>query len=101
MAPLCVSTSVQRTFAPLFEILNTPLVTISVFMDAAQQVLVYLNQVQYMFVFLVIRELTEEERRKIMVSEDFQMFFNRAACIVERALCEDVDIFHGLCRPGE
>ena len=21
------------------------------------------------------------------------MFFNRAACIVERALCEDVDIF--------
>lgn len=38
-------------------------------------------------------ELTEEERLQIMMSEDFQSFFNRSTRLVERVLTEDVDIF--------
>ena len=40
-----------------------------------------------------MRELSEEERRKIETSEDFQHFFDRAIRVVERALYEDIDIF--------
>jgi dynein intermediate chain len=40
-----------------------------------------------------VPELTEEERLQIMMSEDFQSFFNRSTRLVERVLTEDVDIF--------
>lgn len=41
----------------------------------------------------VIRELSEEERRKIEMSEDFLNFFGRASAILERAMFEEIDIF--------
>ncbi|XP_049766016.1 cytoplasmic dynein 1 intermediate chain-like isoform X3 [Schistocerca serialis cubense] len=40
-----------------------------------------------------VRELSEEEKQMIILSEDFQRFFDRSARIMERALCESVDIY--------
>ncbi|XP_031358112.1 cytoplasmic dynein 1 intermediate chain isoform X6 [Photinus pyralis] len=40
-----------------------------------------------------IRELSEEEKQMIILSEDFQRFVDRAGKIVERALGETVDIY--------
>jgi dynein intermediate chain len=38
-------------------------------------------------------ELSEEEKKQIMMSEDFQKFFDHTAKIMERALAEDVNLF--------
>lgn len=40
-----------------------------------------------------VRELSEEEKQMIILSEDFQHFVDRAGRIMERALCESVDIY--------
>lgn len=40
-----------------------------------------------------VPELSEEEKQQIMLSEDFQTFFMKASRLIERALCEEVDIF--------
>lgn len=40
-----------------------------------------------------IRELSEEEKQMIILSEDFQRFVDRAGRLVERALAEGVDIY--------
>jgi len=40
-----------------------------------------------------VREMSEEEKRKILMSEEFNCFFSRASRVVERALFETVDIF--------
>ncbi len=37
-----------------------------------------------------IRELSEEERQRVMASDDFQKFFERTARVMERALADDV-----------
>ncbi|XP_037093444.1 cytoplasmic dynein 1 intermediate chain-like [Pollicipes pollicipes] len=39
------------------------------------------------------RELSEEEKQLLMMSPDFVEFFTRQACVVERALCEEWNIF--------
>nr|XP_015927022.1 cytoplasmic dynein 1 intermediate chain 2 isoform X1 [Parasteatoda tepidariorum] len=39
-----------------------------------------------------VRDLSEEEKKQIMLREDFHQFFDRATRIIERALCEDLDI---------
>ncbi|GFU37652.1 cytoplasmic dynein 1 intermediate chain 2 [Trichonephila clavipes] len=39
-----------------------------------------------------IRELSEEEKKQIMLREEFHQFFDRASRIIERALYEDLDI---------
>lgn len=41
----------------------------------------------------LVRELSEEEKMMIVLSEDFQRFVYHTAPIVERALAEDVDIY--------
>ncbi|XP_069120987.1 cytoplasmic dynein 1 intermediate chain 2-like isoform X19 [Argopecten irradians] len=38
-------------------------------------------------------ELSEEEKKQAIMSEDFQLFFDHTTRLVERALCESVDIF--------
>ncbi|XP_037132294.1 cytoplasmic dynein 1 intermediate chain 2-like isoform X3 [Syngnathus acus] len=38
------------------------------------------------------KELTEEEKLQVLHSEDFLTFFERGSRIVERALCEQVDV---------
>ncbi|XP_052711925.1 cytoplasmic dynein 1 intermediate chain 2-like isoform X13 [Crassostrea angulata] len=38
-------------------------------------------------------ELSEEEKKQIMMTEEFQTFFNKTTRIVERALDEEIDIF--------
>ncbi|XP_049602740.1 dynein, cytoplasmic 1, intermediate chain 2a isoform X4 [Syngnathus scovelli] len=38
------------------------------------------------------KELTEEEKLQVLHSEDFLAFFERGSRIVERALCEQVDV---------
>nr|XP_022327618.1 cytoplasmic dynein 1 intermediate chain 2-like isoform X24 [Crassostrea virginica] len=38
-------------------------------------------------------ELSEEEKKQIMMTEEFTTFFNKTSRIVERALDEDIDIF--------
>ncbi|XP_022327587.2 cytoplasmic dynein 1 intermediate chain 1-like isoform X27 [Crassostrea virginica] len=40
-----------------------------------------------------IIELSEEEKKQIMMTEEFTTFFNKTSRIVERALDEDIDIF--------
>ncbi|XP_056632190.1 cytoplasmic dynein 1 intermediate chain isoform X16 [Diorhabda carinulata] len=40
-----------------------------------------------------IRELSEEEKQMIILSEEFQHFIDRTGRIMERALCESVDIY--------
>lgn len=47
------------------------------------------------------RELSEEEKQQILLSEDFQRFFDRSTRIVERALYEDGDIFKDYSGVGE
>lgn len=42
---------------------------------------------------ILVRELSEEEKQMIILSEDFQRFVDRAGRIVERALGENVDIY--------
>ncbi len=39
-----------------------------------------------------VRELTEEERRQILISDDFLRSFDRTARIIERAMSEQIDI---------
>lgn len=40
-----------------------------------------------------VRELSEEEKQMIILSEEFQHFMDRSGRIMERALCESVDIY--------
>ncbi|XP_064595198.1 cytoplasmic dynein 1 intermediate chain 2-like isoform X3 [Liolophura sinensis] len=40
-----------------------------------------------------LRDMTDEERKQIINTEEFQSFFMRTSRIVERALAEDLDIF--------
>ncbi|XP_034316696.1 cytoplasmic dynein 1 intermediate chain 2 isoform X23 [Magallana gigas] len=40
-----------------------------------------------------IIELSEEEKKQIMMTEEFQTFFNKTTRVVERALDEEIDIF--------
>ncbi|XP_066976990.1 cytoplasmic dynein 1 intermediate chain 2-like isoform X14 [Macrobrachium rosenbergii] len=39
------------------------------------------------------RELSDEEKQMLMMTEEFHTFFDRSTRIVERALCEDANIF--------
>lgn len=48
-----------------------------------------------------VRELSEEEKKQIMMKEDFHQFFDRAVRVVERALCEDIDILVDYTGGGE
>ena len=45
------------------------------------------------FINSIVRELSEEEKQMIILSEDFQRFLDRTSRIVERALSESVDIY--------
>lgn len=40
-----------------------------------------------------MRELSEEEKQMIILTEDFQRFLDRAGRVMERALSESVDIY--------
>lgn len=40
-----------------------------------------------------VRELSEDQKMMIILSEDFQRFVDRTGRIMERALCESVDIY--------
>ncbi|XP_019867618.1 cytoplasmic dynein 1 intermediate chain isoform X6 [Aethina tumida] len=40
-----------------------------------------------------IKELSEEQKQMIILSEDFQHFMDRAGRLMERAICEAVDIY--------
>ena len=40
-----------------------------------------------------MRELSEEEKAQIMMSDEFQHFMERSSRVIERALSEQVDIF--------
>ena len=39
------------------------------------------------------RELSTEEKQMILMTEDFQRFFDQSSRIIERALSEQVDLF--------
>ncbi|XP_063696860.1 cytoplasmic dynein 1 intermediate chain isoform X6 [Culicoides brevitarsis] len=41
----------------------------------------------------IVKELSEEQKQMIILSEDFQKFVIRSGKIMERALCEAVDIY--------
>lgn len=43
--------------------------------------------------FLIVKELSEEQKQMIILSEDFQRFIMRTGKIMERALAETVDIY--------
>lgn len=46
------------------------------------------------FFFLIsVKELSEEQKQTIVLSENFQIFIDRAGKIIERALAESVDIY--------
>ncbi|XP_067687240.1 cytoplasmic dynein 1 intermediate chain 2-like isoform X18 [Haliotis asinina] len=40
-----------------------------------------------------VREMSEEEKKAVMLSDDFQTFFFKSARVIERAMAEDTDIF--------
>jgi len=40
-----------------------------------------------------VRDLSEEEKQMILMTENFQDFFDKSSRIIERALCEQVDLF--------
>ena len=46
-----------------------------------------------MLILFVVQELSEEEKQMIMLTQEFQTFFDRTSTIMDRALSEDVDIF--------
>ncbi|XP_076258728.1 cytoplasmic dynein 1 intermediate chain short wing isoform X7 [Rhynchophorus ferrugineus] len=48
-----------------------------------------------------IQELSEEEKQIIILSEDFQQFIDRTGRVMERALCEFVDIYTDYTGTGE
>ncbi|XP_054707258.1 cytoplasmic dynein 1 intermediate chain 2-like isoform X2 [Uloborus diversus] len=48
-----------------------------------------------------VRELSEDEKKQIMLREDFHQFFDRASRIIERALYQDVDILVDYTGAGE
>lgn len=50
-------------------------------------------KIYWYFVNPKVRELSEEEKQMIILSEDFQRFIDRTSRIVERALGESVDIY--------
>ena len=39
------------------------------------------------------RDLSDEEKQMILMTEDFQRFFDQSSRIIERALSEHVDLF--------
>ena len=48
---------------------------------------------------VVLQELSDEQKQQIMTSQDFRSFFDSAARIVEKALCEEIDV--GFLYSGE
>lgn len=40
-----------------------------------------------------MRELSEEEKQMIILSEDFQHFIDKAGRVMERVLCDSVDFY--------
>lgn len=42
---------------------------------------------------VLVRELSEEEKQMIILSGEFQRFLDRAGRLMERAVCESVDIY--------
>ena len=40
-----------------------------------------------------VRDLSEEEKQMILMTENFQDFFDKSSRIIERALSEQVDLF--------
>lgn len=51
------------------------------------------HQIIFGFLQFKVRELSEEQKEMIILSEDFQRFVIKAGRIVERALTESVDIY--------
>lgn len=45
------------------------------------------------YIIFTARDLSDEEKLLLMRSESFQQFLDRTSRIIERAICEDVDIF--------
>lgn len=43
--------------------------------------------------FITVKELSEEQKQMIILSEDFQRFVLRSGKVMERALSETVDIY--------
>ena len=41
----------------------------------------------------MIKEYTEDEKERIIHSEEFVRFLDRTSKVIERAIAEDVDIF--------
>jgi dynein intermediate chain len=39
------------------------------------------------------RDLSDDEKRMIVLSEEFQKFFDKSSRVIERVLAEDVDVF--------
>jgi hypothetical protein len=47
----------------------------------------------YVFMTVLVQELSEEEKQMIILSGEFQRFLDRAGRLMERAVCESVDIY--------
>ena len=45
------------------------------------------------FTFAAPKELTEEEKEQIETTEDYRVFIDHTTRLMERALCENLDIF--------
>ena len=48
-----------------------------------------------------LRDLSEEEKQMILMTENFQDFFDKSSRIIERALSEQVDLFVDYTRASE
>ena len=47
------------------------------------------------------KDLSDEEKQKVMLSDDFQKFFDTSSRLVERALYEDINVFVDYTGVGE
>ena len=48
-----------------------------------------------------MRELTDVERQQVLLSEEFQRFFDKSGRIMERALADNKDILADMLGEGE
>lgn len=48
-----------------------------------------------------VRELTDDQRDRIVRSDEFNVFLDRTSRLVERALCNSTDIMFDTLGPGE
>lgn len=57
--------------------------------------------IPFLFVAAKVLEMSEEQRQHILSSQDFAYFFDKTTRLVEKAICENMDICFDYGGTGE